>query len=199
MTKPNRAFFSNQVDVTLRFILRSGRILKLFEIVSMSTVSASFRNSQSKLTQYFLTSFESIGLSVQEKKHKTDFLRWRSWWPSWISNRNKSSYFFIYRLPRYFLLSFESTCLSVQKKKRKIDFQDGVHHGHLGFPIGTVLAIFGCKSSWYFLLLVPVKKFKIDFQDGRRGGHVSFQIGTILAIFNMQVLQSFESVGLSVQ
>ena len=33
----------------------------------------------------------------------------------------------------------ESTGLSVQKKKGKIDFQDG---GHLGFPIGTILAIF---------------------------------------------------------
>ena len=27
-------------------------------------------------------------------------------------------------------------------KKRKIDFQDGCHGGHLGFPIGTILAIF---------------------------------------------------------
>ena len=38
--------------------------------------------------------------------------------------------------------SFESTGLSVQEKKRKIDFQDGHHGGHLGFPIGTTLAIF---------------------------------------------------------
>ena len=40
------------------------------------------------------------------------------------------------------LPSLESTGLSVQEKKRKIDFQDGCHGGHLGFPIGTILAIF---------------------------------------------------------
>ena len=28
------------------------------------------------------------------------------------------------------------------EKKRKLDFQDGRHGGHLGFPIGTILAIF---------------------------------------------------------
>ena len=30
----------------------------------------------------------------------------------------------------------------VQEKKQKIDFQDGCHGGHLGFPIGTILATF---------------------------------------------------------
>ena len=47
--------------------------------------------------------------------------------------------FFIYKSPRCFLPSLESIGLSVQKKEGKIDFQDG---HHLGFPIGTVLAIF---------------------------------------------------------
>ena len=37
--------------------------------------------------------------------------------------------------------SEEAIGLSVQKKQ-KIDFQDGCHGGHLGFPIGTILAIF---------------------------------------------------------
>ena len=50
--------------------------------------------------------------------------------------------FLIYKSPRCFLPSFESIGLSVQKKKRKIDFQDGCH---LGFPIGTILAI--CIST----------------------------------------------------
>ena len=36
--------------------------------------------------------------------------------------------------------------LSVQEKKRIIDFQDGCHGGHLGFPIGTILAILIYKS-----------------------------------------------------
>ena len=50
--------------------------------------------------------------------------------------------FLIYELLQCFLPSFESTGLSVQKKKRKIDFQDGCHGGHLGYPIGMILAIF---------------------------------------------------------
>ena len=47
--------------------------------------------------------------------------------------------FFLYKSPRCFLPSFESIVLSVHKKKGKIDFQDD---HHLGFPIGTILAIF---------------------------------------------------------
>ena len=46
--------------------------------------------------------------------------------------------------PRCFLASLESTGLSVQEKKRKIDFQDG---GHLGFLIGTILAIFDLQVT----------------------------------------------------
>ena len=38
----------------------------------------------------------------------------------------------------------ESVGLSVLEKKRKIDFQDG---GHLGFPIGTILAIFDLQVT----------------------------------------------------
>ena len=83
----------------------------------------------------------------------------------------------------------DSIGLSVQEKKRKIDFQDGSHGGHLGFPIGTILAIFDLQVT----LMVPTestglsvqeKKRKIDFQDG---GHLGFPIGTILAIFDLQV------------
>ena len=85
----------------------------------------------------------------------------------------------------------ESIGLSVQEKNRKIDFQDG---GHLGFPIGTILAIF-------YLQVTPMlpskfgvnwpfgsgKKRKMNFQDGGHGGHLGFPIGTILAIFSLQV------------
>ena len=49
--------------------------------------------------------------------------------------------FFIYKSPRCFLGSLESIGFSVQEKKRKIVFQDGGHGGHLGFRIGTILAI----------------------------------------------------------
>ena len=56
------------------------------------------------------------------------------------------SLFLIYKSPRCFLASLEAIGLSVQKK-RKIDFQDGCHGGHLGFPIGTILAIFDLQVT----------------------------------------------------
>ena len=81
--------------------------------------------------------FESIALSVQEKKFNTDSQDGRysrnlgfpvaTIWAIFLST------------PQCFLPSFKSIGLSVQKKKGKIDFQDG---RHLGFPIGTILAIF---------------------------------------------------------
>ena len=36
---------------------------------------------------------------------------------------------------------------------RKIDFQDGGHGGHLGFPIGSILAIFDLQVT----LMLPIK------------------------------------------
>ena len=68
--------------------------------------------------------------------------RFSRWWLSWIFDQTDFSYFFIYKSPRCFLPSIESVRLLVQEKKRKIDFLDGSHGGHLGFPIGTILAIF---------------------------------------------------------
>ena len=43
--------------------------------------------------------------------------------------------------------SLETLGLLVQEKKGKIDFQDGDHGGHLGFPIGTILAIFDLQVT----------------------------------------------------
>ena len=57
--------------------------------------------------------------------------------------------FLIYKSPQCFLPSFESTGLSLQKKKRRIDFRDDHHGGHLGFPIGTILAF-----SLFIVLIV---------------------------------------------
>ena len=42
---------------------------------------------------------------------------------------------------------FGVNCLSVREKKQKIDFQDGCHGSHLGFPIGTILAIFDLQVT----------------------------------------------------
>ena len=43
--------------------------------------------------------------------------------------------------------------LLVQEKKQKTDFQDGRHGGHLGFPIGTILATFDLQVT----LMLPSK------------------------------------------
>ena len=86
----------------------------------------------------------------------------------------------------------ESTGLSVQEKKRRIDFQDGGHGGHLGFPIGTILAIFDLQVT----LMVP-SKFGVNWPFGsgeeaknrfsRWPPWRGFPIGMILAIFDLQV------------
>ena len=102
--------------------------------------------------------------------------------------------FLIYKSPRCFLPSLESVGLSVQEKKRKIDFQDGCHGGHLGFPIGTSLAIFDLQVT----PMLP-SKFGVNWPFGSgeeaknrfsrwlHGGHLGFPIGTSLAIFDLQV------------
>ena len=77
--------------------------------------------------------------------------------------------------------------VSLHQKKGKIDFQDG---HHLGFPIGTILAIFISTShpdaSYEFsnqLALwfrkISKKKKKKGFQDGRHDGHLGFPIQII--------------------
>ena len=63
------------------------------------------------------------------------------------------SLFLIYKSPWYFLPSLESIGLSAQEMKWKIDFQDGGHGSHLGFPIGTILAIFDLQVT----LMLPTK------------------------------------------
>ena len=52
----------------------------------------------------------------------------------------------LYLLPSL-LQSFESNGLSVQDKTFKTNFQDGGYCNHLGFPIGTILAIFWSTAS----------------------------------------------------
>ena len=51
--------------------------------------------------------------------------------------------------------------LSVQEEKRKIDFQDG---GHLGFLIGTILAIFDLQV----ILILPTK-YRVNWPRGVGG------------------------------
>ena len=136
-----------------------------------------------QVTSILPMNFESIALSVQEKKFKTDFQdgcysrnlgfpiamiwaifylqvtpmlptkfrvnwpfsseeegqnRFSRWPPSWISDRNDFSYFYINKSSWCFLQIFKSTGPLVQENKRKKEFQDGCHDGHLGFPIQTI-------------------------------------------------------------
>ena len=64
----------------------------------------------------------------------------------------------IFKSPRCFLASLKSIGHLVQEKKRKIDFQDG---GHLGFPIGTILAIFDLQVT----PMLP-SKFEVNWPFG---------------------------------
>ena len=52
----------------------------------------------------------------------------------------------------------------VQEKKRKIDFQAGGHGGHLGFPIGTILAIFDLQVT----PMLPTK-YQVNWPRGVGG------------------------------
>ena len=115
----------------------------------------------------FLASLESRGFLVQEKKQNNRFFK---------------------------MAAMADLCLSVQEKKQKIDFQDGCHSGHLGFPIGTILAIFDLQVTQ----MLP-SKFGVNwpFRSGEeaknrfsrwRPWQPSWILaGTILAIFDLQV------------
>ena len=69
-------------------------------------------------------------------------------WPFSSARLAQFKLFFIYKSPQC-----ESIGLSVQEKKLNIDFQDGGHGGHLGFLIGTILAIFDLQVT----LMLPTK------------------------------------------
>ena len=83
----------------------------------------------------------------------------------------------IYKPPRCFLQSFKSSDLLVREKKRKIDFQDSHHGSQLGFPFGTILAIFDLQVT----PTLPTK-----YQDSANAAILDSS-GTILAIFDLQV------------
>ena len=102
----------------------------------------------------------AFGLGEEAKNR---FSRWLSWQPSWISDPYDFSYFWS-TSPRCFLASLESIDLSVQEKKRKIDFQECGHGGYLGFPIGTILAIFDLQVT----PMLPSTFGRRTMHDGRR-------------------------------
>ena len=135
-----------------------------------------------QVTSILPMNFESISLSVQEKKFKTDFQDGRH-------SRNLRFpiatiwAIFDLQVTRCFLPSFKSIGLSVQKKKEKIDFQDG---RHLGFPIRTILAIFISTShsdpSYQFSNQLALWFRKISEKK-------SFKMAAMMAILDFQSKQ----------
>ena len=103
---------------------------------------------------YFLSSSQLTFQFLRSSKHS----RWRLWWPSWISNLNYFSFFFIYRPPWYFQWSFESIGLSVEENNFGIDFQDASCGGHLGILIKMFLAIFDLQVALILPTKFPVKR-----------------------------------------
>ena len=91
------------------------------------------------------------------------------------------SLFLIYKSPKCFLPSLEAIGLSVQEK-RKIDFQDGGHGGHLGFPIGTILAIFDLQVT----PMLP-SKFGVNwpFGSGEEAKNI-FKMAAMAAILDFR-------------
>ena len=77
-----------------------------------------------QVTSILLMNFESIALSVQEKKFKTDFQDGRHGCNLGFPI-GTTSYFYIYKSSRCFLPIFKSTGPLVQENKRKKEFQDG--------------------------------------------------------------------------
>ena len=69
----------------------------------------------------------------------------------------------------------------VQEKKRKLVFQNNSHGGHLGFPIGRILAILDPDASYQ--VKWPVSSEEEAKIDSKEGGHFGYPIGTILAFF----------------
>ena len=87
-----------------------------------------------------------IGVGYQEDPQWTKKINPIGSWGI-LKNHLSCTVFLIYKSPKCFLPSFESIGLLIEEKKRKMDFQDGGHGSHLGFLIGTILAIFDLKVT----------------------------------------------------
>ena len=104
--------------------------------------------------------------SGEEAKNR--FSRWPPWQTSWISDQKDFRYFSpisqldaSYLGPNIrseFLPSFESTGFFNLGEEAKMDFQDGLKGSHLGFPIGTILAIFNLQ----IITMLPTK-FRVNW------------------------------------
>ena len=98
---------------------------------------------------------------------KNRFSRWLPWWPSWIAHWHNFSYFWSTSHPD---ASYQVWSQSAFRSRK-----DGCHGGHLGFPIGTILATFDIQvtlmlpSKFEAIGLSVQEKRKIDLHDGSHG------------------------------
>ena len=96
--------------------------------------------------------------SGEEAKNR--FTRWPPWWPSWIADRNNFSYFWSTSHPdaNYQISSQLAFWFRRRSEKR---FSRWSPCGHLGFPIGTILAIFDLQVT----PMLPTK-FRVNWPFG---------------------------------
>ena len=78
---------------------------------------------------------------------KSRFSRWLPWHPSWISDWHDFSNFLSTSHPDASWQVWSQLAYQFRRLKRKLVFEDGSHGGHLGFPIGTILAIFDLQVT----------------------------------------------------
>ena len=66
------------------------------------------------------------------------------WQPAWIYDRHDFSYFWSTSHPNASYQVSSQLAFRFRRRSQKIDFQDG---GHLGYPIGRILAIFDLQVT----------------------------------------------------
>ena len=164
----------------------------------MTTMAASL-DFQSQLFlmykshRYFLPSFKSIGLSVQQKKFQIHF------WNGGGGGHAEFPLGMIFAIlsTSYFLSSFELIGLLVQEKF-KIDFQNGNSSSHLGFlnrnHVGNFLCTNHTDTSYQLSSQLAFqfrrknsnrfsKRWPSWISDLNDVGHLGFMIQMILLFF----------------
>ena len=107
--------------------------------------------------------------SGEETKNR--FSRGLPWRPSWVSAWNDFSYFWSTSHPNAFYQVWSQLAFQF-RRRRETDFQDGVHGGQLGFPILTILDIFGGQLGFQLVvtqlgvtLMLPTN-FRVNWPFG---------------------------------
>ena len=77
---------------------------------------------------------------------KNRFSGWPPWRPSWISDQNNFSFFDL-QVTSMLPTKFQVIWPFGEGEEAKNSFQVGRDGGHLGFPIGTILATFYLHAS----------------------------------------------------